>query len=170
MKKILKRLATLAMAAVMMVGVGAAALAVDMPGTYTASTTLYKDQACTDTSMGNSGIESVSVQYVEVQDENGDPVTDENGNVVCTATITLVSTPVFYNNEKGQLDSFALFDASGKKYTADKNNRTFTITGFPADQFQAGSVLQGEFTSYVSIMGTRTGYLKVSSLTLVEDE
>lgn len=153
MKKLLKRLASLAMAAVMMVGVGAAAMAVDT-GTYTAKTTLYKDQACTETSMGNSGIESVTVEYK----------TDS------TATITLVSTPVFYNNEKGQLDSFALFDASGKKYTADKNNRTYTITGFPADQFQAGSVLQGEFTSYVSIMGTRTGYLKVSSLTLVEDE
>ena len=42
---------------------------------------------------------------------------------------------------------------------------SLTIYNFPASDFQEGSVLKGEFTSYVSIMGTRTGYLKVNSLT-----
>lgn len=163
MKKLFKKLATLAMAAVMMVGVGAAAMAanVDMPGTYTATTTLYKEQACENVSMGNSGIQSVSVSYVA--DE------DEAGNTVYVANITLVSTKVFYSDTEGQLDSFTLYDANNNAYPASKNGRTFTITGFPAEQFQVDSVLKGEFTSYVSIMGTRTGYLKVSALTPEEE-
>lgn len=166
MKKLFKKLATLAMAAVMMVGVGAAAFAVnvDMPGTYTATTTLYKEQACENVSMGNSGIQSVSVSYVAAEDDDGNIITDAEGNTVYVANITLVSKEVFYNSEKGQLDSFALFDAAGNRYDGEKNGKTFTIYGFPADQFQVGSVLQGEFTSYVSIMGTRTGYLKVQGL------
>ena len=155
MKKMFKKLAALAMAAVMMVGMGAAALAVDEEtyvdeGTYGVTATLYKESTCENTSMGNSGIESIAAKF------------DGQGNV----TITLVSKQVFYNDEQGQLTSFALYDAAGNKYTATENpSKTFTITGFPADQFQVGSVLRGEFKSYVSIMGTREGYLRVEGLT-----
>ncbi|MDO4287444.1 MAG: hypothetical protein Q4C40_06950 [Eubacteriales bacterium] len=152
MKKLFKKLATLAMAAVMMVGVGAAAFAVDA-GTYDVNATLCKDAAGTQTSMGNSGIASIEATF------------DGNGNV----DITLVSKPVSYDGETGQLDSFTLYDKMGIDYKATQNagdDLTFYITGFPADDFAVGKVLTGEFTSYISIMGTRTGYLRIDGLTL----
>ncbi len=151
MKKITKKLVTMLLAAVMVMAMGVTAFAAEVitEGDYDASVTLYKEEACTNESMGNQGIESVKASY------NGDG----------TVEITLVSKKVFYSNEQGQLNSFALYSGN-TKYEADSvGNRTFVIENFPAADFQEGSVLKGEFTSYVSIMGTRTGYLKVNSLT-----
>lgn len=152
MKKITKKLVTMLLAAVMVMAMGVTAFAAEVitEGDYDASVTLYKEEACTNESMGNQGIESVKASY------NGDG----------TVEITLVSKKVFYSDEQGQLNSFALYSGN-TKYEAvpGEEVRTFVIENFPAADFQEGSVLKGEFTSYVSIMGTRTGYLKVNSLT-----
>lgn len=150
MRKLKKIIATV-LAATMMMAMGVTAFAAEQieDGDYSASVTLYKEAACRHTSMGNQGIESVVASY------NGDG----------TVNITLVSKRVFYSNEQGQLNSFALYTSAGVKMDATADGRTFTIYNFPASDFQEGSVLKGEFTSYVSIMGTRTGYLKVNSLT-----
>lgn len=151
MKKLFKKLATLAMAAVMMVGVGAAAFAVDA-GTYDVDTTLYKEATCENVSMGDDGIDSIEATF------------DGNGKV----NITLVSAPVFYNGETGQLDAFTLYDKSGNAYVGTQtagDDLTFYITGFPASDFFEGAVLTGTFKSYVSIMGERTGYLRIDSIT-----
>lgn len=150
MRKLKKIIATV-LAATMMMAMGVTAFAAEPieEGEYSASVTLYKEAACQHTSMGNQGIESVVASY------------DGNGNV----NITLVSKKVFYSNEQGQLNSFALYTSNGVKMDATAVGRTFTIKNFPASDFQEGSILKGEFTSYVSIMGTRTGYLKVNSLT-----
>lgn len=151
MRKLKKIIATV-LAATMMMAMGVTAFAAEPieEGVYSASVTLYKEAACQNTSMGNQGIESVVATY------------KENG----TVDITLVSKKVFYSNKQGQLNSFALYTSDGVKMDATvTGTRTFTIYNFPASDFQEGSVLKGEFTSYVSIMGTRTGYLKVNSLT-----
>ena len=151
MKKMFKKLAALAMAAVMMVGMGAAALAVDA-GTYTVDAKLYKDAACTSSSMGNLGIKSITATY------------SNDG----TVDIALETRSLSYGGDTGVLSAFSLYNADTEEYmTATQDDLTFTIENFPADQFQAGSVVEGQFTTAIEAMGQQTGYLKVTGLTPV---
>lgn len=106
-------------------------------GSYDVSATLYKEEACTNVSMGNSGIDSISADF------NGDGTVD----------ITLVSKTVFYSNTTGQLSAFTLYDSNGNAYVGDNsaNSLSFVISGFPASDFQVNSVLRGTFVSVVSM-------------------
>lgn len=122
--------------------------------TYNVSTTLYKDEDCNSVSMGNSGITSVTAT---VDDENG------------TVDILLKTKSVFYSNKTGQLSNVVFLDSSDNEYTGytvGDDYLTFHIDGFPADEFAAGEVIVGKFTSSVPLMGgEKTGYLKINSMT-----
>lgn len=151
MRKLKKIIATV-LAATMMMAMGVTAFAAGT--TYNVSTTLYKDEGCTSVSMGNSGITSVTAT---VDEEKG------------TVDILLKTKSVFYSKKTGQLSNVVLLDLSGNEYTGytvGEDYLTFHIDGFPADEFQAGEVITGKFTSSVPLMGgEKTGYLKINSLT-----
>ena len=151
MRKIKKLVATL-LAATMVMAMGVTAFAAGT--TYNVSTTLYKDEGCSSVSMENSGIVSVTAT---VDEENE------------TVDILLKTKSVIYSSKTGQLSNVVLIDSSEneyKGYTVGDDYLTFHIDGFPADEFEAGAVITGKFTSSVPLMGgEKTGYLKINSMT-----
>ena len=157
MRKIKKLVATL-LAATMVMAMGIAAFAAEnnsqtlAAGTYTANVTLYKDAACSSTSMGNKGIDNPAKVVVH-----------SDG----TADLTLYTHQFTYIGIKGALTGMTLDGIAGKE--VEKNSYDYVVSGLDASKISVGNAIEGTFT--VSVLGShsaKTGYLKINSLTAAE--
>lgn len=165
MNKLFKKFVALAIAATMVMGMAVTAFAEDegstttlADGTYTVSTTLYKDAACTSTSMGNKGMVDSTL------------VISDNGT---KATFTFKTRKFTYLGMNGWLNTMALDGVSGvpnEKETIDGvEYHNFVFSGtLPVSSFVEGNVFYGEFHMYIitELSGRDgTGYLKINSIT-----
>ena len=126
-------------------------------GTYTVKTVLYKDAACTETSMGNKGM----VDSVLTISNNGQNVE------------FLFKTKRFtYLFMDGWLSSMSLDNVSGthemKKVDGiEYHNFKFTNT-LPLSFFEVGKVSSGQFSMNIITDDNpkvKTGYLKITDIT-----
>lgn len=152
MKKLFKKLTAVVAAATMVMAMGVTAFASGSTlddGEYTAAAHLYKQEACTDLSMGDQGMDGMDIVI------EGD-----------TATITLHTKQITYLGLTGTLKSMTLYDNDDNEYVATKSGYDFTVTDFPADQITENAVFKGSFTANVSIMPINmTGYLQITDIT-----
>lgn len=155
MKKFTKKLVTTLLATMMVLAMGVTAFAAETSfgdGEYTATTHLYKDAECTDTSMGDAALDGADIS-----------VSDSK------ATITLYTTNIKYMGITGHLSALTLYSNDGTAYVAESAEADgyyiFTINDFPANELSEGVVLEGEYTVKVSIMPMNaTGYLKLTDI------
>ena len=152
MRKIKKLVATL-LAATMVMAMGITAFAAEndsqtlAAGTYTANVTLYKNAACSSTSMGNKGIDNPAKVVV---------YTDG------TADFTLYTHQFRYIGIKGALSGVTL-DGIESTPLGDYD---YLVSGLDASKIAEGSVIEGTFTvSVLASHSAKTGYLKINSLT-----
>ena len=158
MRKI-KKLVAVLLAATMMLAMGVTAFAADgtsytktVSAKYEANVTLYKDAACSSTSMGNKGIDNPAKVVV---------YTDG------TADLTLYTHQFTYIGIKGALTGMTLDGIAGKE--VKEGSYDYIVSGLDASKISVGNAIEGTFT--VSVLGShsaKTGYLKINSLTAAE--
>lgn len=166
MRKIKKLVATL-LAATMMMAMGVTAFAADgatlANGSYTANQNLYKNAACTKTSMGNNAVKDMKAEITI----SGD-----------SAKLVVHTHEITYLGLTGHLDAMSL-KVNGTTYTgalskgevedgdyAGETDYIYTFTGVPTSAITEGAVLEGSYTAKVSIMPMKaTGYLKLTNIT-----
>lgn len=157
MRKIKKLVATL-LAATMMMAMGVTAFAADgatlANGSYTANQNLYKNAACTKTSMGDAA----------VNDMWADITINANGK----ATLVVHTHEIKYLGLTGHLGKMEI-NGTAKEPVKDSSGDVvdyyFTFTDLDASMFYEGCVITGKFTTYVGIMPmSATGYLKLTGI------
>lgn len=147
----MKKVVALLLTAIMMFAICSTAFAEESTGTvtYDANVTLYKDAACTSTSMGNKGIDNPALVTV-----------DKDGN----ASILLYTHQFTYFGVKGALTAMTLDGNPGVEQGTGTYD--YLVSGLSASQVAAGSVIAGTFTVEVlSTHSAKIGYLKINSLT-----
>lgn len=163
MKKLLKKLTVIAMAAMMVMAMGVTAFAAESKltdGNYTADTHLYRDADLTQDSMGNSAMAGATIAI------NGDE-----------ATIVFYTTEITYMGYDGHLSELSVVDSDDNEYDAeyifDGEYYTFTISDFPADEVFEGCSITGSFTiildandNVVMPVGS-TGYIQLTNIDAV---
>lgn len=159
MKKFFKKLTAAVAAATMVMAMGVTVFAAGdsgklASGTYTANQNLYKNQACTNPSMGDEALNDMKADITI----DGDYAT----LVVHTHEITYLGLTghlgnMVINGETGVMDEIT---------TDDVTDYTFTFTQLDASMFYEGCVITGQFTTYVGSMPMKaTGYLKLTNIT-----
>lgn len=159
MRKIKKLVATL-LAATMVLAMGVTAFAAEndstalAAGTYTANQNLYKDAACTKTSMGDAA----------VNDMWADITINANGK----ATLVVHTHEIKYLGITGNLGKMEINGTvkEPKEQTVEGvKDYYFTFTDLDASMFYEGCVITGKFTTYVGSMPMNaTGYLKLTGI------
>ena len=161
MRKLFKKITAVVAAATMVMAMGVTAFAAEdeaatlAPGTYTVKSTLYKDAACTSTSMGNQGMTDSTLTV------------KEDGSVV----FEFKTIKFTYIGMSGYLNVMSLDGVSGDhtSYTeGDYEYHVFTFNNSLAlSKFSVGNVFTGEFTMKIAGIINRdgTGYLKIDSIT-----
>lgn len=156
MKRLLKKFAAIGMAAMMIMAMGVTAFAAETgleDGEYMATAHLYKDEACTEISMGDAALDGADISVSDGK-----------------ATITLYTTSIKYMGITGHLDSMTLYSSDGTAYAATGPEEAegyyiFTISDFPASELSEGVVLEGKYVVKVSIMPMNsTGFLKLTDI------
>lgn len=155
MKKILKKMVAVVAATTMVMAMGVSAFAATTDlndGKYTATAHLYKDEACTEISMGDEALVSTEVEI------NGDEATIK----FTTKDIEVTRLNITVT---GHLDSMVLYDADGTTYTARSDDGyVYTVYEFPADQLEDGAVFAASFKANVVIIPVdMSGYLKFTN-------
>ena len=155
MRKIKKLVATL-IAATMVMAMGVPAFAADSlaDGKYTAKQNLYKNSACTTTSMGDAALNDMRAEITIADDE---------------ATLVVHTHEITYLGLTGHLGKMVV---NGKTVTPKQTTTNgvtdyyFTFTGLDASTIYEGCVITGKFTTYVGSMPMNaTGYLKLTDIT-----
>lgn len=147
--KILKKLTAAVLMATFMMTMGLTAFAAG--GTkYNLGVMLTKDSAGRNESMGNKGIESVTA----VDNADGE-----------TMDLTINTRDITVFGFTGTLTELRLFDG-GDKYEGilSPDGYSFTVRDFPKGLVKAGRIIRGEFKTDFAIMGTRTGYLRIDTV------
>lgn len=148
--KILKKLTAAVLMATFMMTMGLTAFAAG--GTkYNVGVTLYKDANQSSVSKGNEGIESVTA------------VTNADGR---TMDVTINTRDITVFGFTGTLTELRLFDTTGNKYEGilSPDGYSFTVRNFPKSLIRPTNVIRGEFKTDFAIMGTRTGYLRIDTV------
>lgn len=151
----IKLVATL-LAATMVMAMGVTAFAADSlaDGKYTAKQNLYKNSACTTTSMGDAALNDMRAEITIADDE---------------ATLVVHTHEITYLGLTGHLGKMVV---NGKTVTPKQTTTNgvtdyyFTFTGLDASTIYEGCVITGKFTTYVGSMPMNaTGYLKLTDIT-----
>ena len=149
MRKIKKLVATL-LAATMVMAMGVTAFAADSlaDGKYTAKQNLYKNSACTTTSMGDAALNDMRAEITIADDE---------------ATLVVHTHEITYLGLTGHLGKMV---TPKQTTTNGVTDYYFTFTGLDASTIYEGCVITGKFTTYVGSMPMNaTGYLKLTDIT-----
>lgn len=160
MRKVKKLVATL-LAATMVLAMGVTAFAAEndstalAAGTYTANQNLYKDAACTNTSMGDAAVNDMWADITINADNK-------------TATLVVHTHEIKYLGITGHLGKMVIDGVTGVMATEKVDGVTdysFTFEGLDASKFYEGCVITGQFTTYVGVMPmSSTGYLKLTGI------
>ncbi len=157
MRKIKKLVATL-LAATMVMAMGVTAFAADSlaAGKYTAKQNLYKNAACTTTSMGDAALNDMRADITIADDD--------------TATLVVHTHEITYLGLTGHLGKMVVDGTTvtpKTQTTADGvTDYYFTFTDLDASDLYEGCVITGKFTTYVGSMPMNaTGYLKLTDIT-----
>lgn len=156
MRKIKKLVATL-LAATMMMAMGVTAFAADgatlANGSYTANQNLYKNAACTTTSMGDAAVNDMWSDITISGDK---------------ATLVVHTHEIKYMGITGHLGKMEINGVTKEpqETTVDGvKDYYFTFTDLDSSMFYEGCVITGKFTTYVGIMPmSATGYLKLTGI------
>ncbi len=157
MRKIKKLVATL-LAATMMMAMGVTAFAADgatlANGSYTANQNLYKNAACTKTSMGNNAVKDMKAEITI----SGD-----------SAKLVVHTHEITYLGLTGHLGKMVVDGVTVTPQSKTVNGVTdyyFTFNDLDASAIYEGCVITGKFTTYVGSMPMNaTGYLKLTNIT-----
>ena len=140
----------------MVMAMGVTAFAADSlaDGKYTAKQNLYKNSACTTTSMGGAALNDMRAEITIADDE---------------ATLVVHTHEITYLGLTGHLGKMVV---NGKTVTPKQTTTNgvtdyyFTFTGLDASTIYEGCVITGKFTTYVGSMPMNaTGYLKLTDIT-----
>lgn len=148
--KILKKLTAAVLMATFMMTMGLTAFAAG--GTkYNVGVTLYKHaDRKGGVSKGNEGIKSVTA----VDNADGE-----------TMDVTINTRDITVFGFTGTLTELRLFDGSDKyEGILSPDGYSFTVRDFPKELIEPGRVIRGEFKTDFAIMGTRTGYLRIDTV------
>lgn len=160
MKKLLKKSAAIGMAAMMIMAMGVTAFAAEgtlAAGTYNVDTVLYKDEACTEISMGDDALVSTTVEI------------NEDGTATIDFTTKDIEVTRLGITVTGHLKSMVMYDANGVAYDADLVDESdeqyvFEVTGFPAEQLEEGAVFSASFEADVIIFPVNmSGYMQFTN-------
>lgn len=158
MKKLGKKLVATLLAAVTVMAMSVTAFAATPTedGSYSVTPTLYKDEACTETSMGNDALVSAELE-----------ITGDTATLYLTTkdlTVTRLGITV-----TGKLKSMILYDKAGTAHTAeaDKDDAyTFIVSDIPVSDIVEGVTFESTFEATVSIIPVNmSGYLKLTNIT-----
>ncbi len=161
MKKLFKKFAAIGMAAMMIMAMGVTTFAAEetlAAGNYSVDTALYKDEACTEISMGDDALVSTAVTV------------NNDGTATIYFTTKDIEVTRLGITVTGHLKSMMIYDANGTAYSAttegknDNDQYVFTVQGFPADQLNEGAVFSASFEANVIIIPVNmSGYMKFTN-------
>lgn len=160
MKKVLRKLTAAVLTAVMTMAMGVSVFAAGDSallgdGSYTANQNLYKNEACTNTSMGDEALNDMKADIAIAGD---------------TAVLVVHTHEITYLGLTGHLGKMAINGADGEIYeetTADGvRDYYFIFDNLDASIFYEGCVIEAQFTTYIGKMPMNaTGYLKLTNIT-----
>lgn len=160
MKKFFKKLTAAVAAATMVMAMGVTVFAAGdsealANGKYTANQNLYKNEACTNPSMGDKALNDMKADIT----------------IRGSKAILVVHThEITYLGLTGHLGEMVINGETGKIGETTTNgvkDYTFTFTNLDASTFYEGCVITGQFTTYVGDMPMKaTGYLKLTNITV----
>lgn len=151
----LKKMIAAVLAATMVLAMAVTVFAAVGNGNYSVDATLYKDEECTELSMGDDALVSTAVSV-------------SDGKATLTFTTKDIEVTRLGITVTGHLKSMVMYDADGNEYeaTSSSNGYVYQVKDFPADQLAEGAVFSATFEATVVIISVdMSGYLKFTNFT-----